>query len=362
MRNSRIKDMRIYQATSEVSRPIADATHSIDEIRFYVVELETYDGVLGQGYILGFHYSPAGIAGALRDVKSFLLQNSYHAYECPQFMHDYEQECEYFGVVGLQRWALAAVNVAMWDAWARTLDQPVHRLLGCHGRRIPVYGSGGWLNYSDAELLEEVSGYKSRGFGAVKIKVGSEDMERDVRRLHLVREHVGASVGIMVDANQGMDVSSAIQLMKATQDIGIAWFEEPVSNTNFDGYASIHASTSVSLAMGEREYNDVALRELIGRRAIDLWQPDIIRIGGVEAWRSSASLAAAYHVPVLPHYYKDYDVPLLATVPLPFGAESFDWVDGIIDNPLRIENGFAFPREGPGWGFRFIEKHLTEIV
>ena len=132
-------------------------------------------------------------------------------------------------------------------------------------------------------------------------------------------------------------------------------------NTDFEGYATIHSKTKISLAMGEREYSTVALRELIGRRALDLWQPDLIRLGGVEAWRDSAALANAYNIPVLPHYYKDYDVPLLCTVANPYGAESFDWIDAIIDNPMVIDNGFARPREGEGWGFRFLHEFMTEV-
>ena len=81
----------------------------------------------------------------------------------------------------------------------------------------------------------------------------------------------------------------------------------------------------------------------------------------MDAWRDSAALADAYNIPVLPHYYKDYDVPLLCTVNKPFGAESFDWIDGIIDNTMRIENGFAYPREGAGWGFRFKPEALAEV-
>lgn len=116
-----------------------------------------------------------------------------------------------------------------------------------------------------------------------------------------------------------------------------------------------------SVLRWEREYSTVALRELIGRRALDLWQPDLIRLGGVEAWRDSAALANAYNIPVLPHYYKDYDVPLLCTVANPYGAESFDWIDAIIDNPMVIDNGFARPREGEGWGFRFLHEFMTEV-
>lgn len=62
---------------------------------------------------------------------------------------------------------------------------------------------------------------------------------------------------------------------------------------------------------------------------------------------------------MLPHYYKDYDVPLLCTVRKPYGAESFDWIDGIIDNTMRIENGYAYPREGAGWGFSFKPEALV---
>ena len=358
---TRIKDIRIYQAVSKLSRPIADATHDISKIAFYVLEVETADGTVGQGYLLSFHYSPNAIEGALKDLKKFVLARDYHIYETAQVQKDYEIESEYFGIVGLQRWALAALNVAMWDAWSRANGQPIYRMFGCHRKPIPVYGSGGWISYTDEELVDEVGNYKKRGFTAVKIKGGSPDMERDIRRLHLVREAVGPDLKIMMDANQGMDVPSAVKLISQVEDLGIFWFEEPVVNTDFEGYATIHAKTRISLAMGEREYSTVALRELIGRRALDLWQPDLIRLGGVEAWRDSAALANAYHIPVLPHYYKDYDVPLLATVANPYGAESFDWIDAIIDEPMIIQNGFALQREGNGWGFRFLPQHMTEV-
>lgn len=356
-----IKDIHLYSAVSKMSRPIADATHEISDIKFYVVELVTEKGIKGQGYLLSFHYSPEAIEGALKDLKRFLTENRFEVNEVIRMKQLYEAECEYFGNPGLLRWAQAAANVAMWDAWAKTLGQPIWKLLGSNGKKIPVYGSGGWLNYTDEELLDEVCRYKARGFTAVKVKVGSPDMERDLRRMRMVREAIGDSMRIMIDANQGMDVPSAIKLSNLAKDIGIHWFEEPVANTDFAGYETVRAKTGISLAMGEREYSDTALLDLIRRNALDLWQPDIIRIGGVEAWRESAALANAYHIPCLPHYYKDYDVPLLATIANPCGAESFDWIDGIIDNTMRIENGYAILRDGAGWGFSFKEECLNLI-
>ena len=212
------------------------------------------------------------------------------------------------------------------------------------------------------DKLDEVLDYKKRGFTAVKIKVGHPDgIERDIERLKLCREHLGSSVKIMMDANQGLDVVDALKLAEMAKAIGLQWFEEPVKRTDYAAYQLLREKCGITLAMGEREYDKESLKNLIARNAIDLWQPDIVRLGGVEEWRNSAALADAYHIPVLPHYYKDYDVPLLCTVPGAYGAESFDWIDGIIDNTMRIEDGFAYPREGAGWGFVFKEEYLDPV-
>jgi len=179
--------------------------------------------------------------------------------------------------------------------------------------------------------------------------------------LQLVREAVGDNIEIMMDANQGMQVSPAIALATAARGLNIRWFEEPIDHQDFQGYQLLRNQTGISLAMGEREYSTLPLRELIQRNAIDIWQPDIIRIGGVESWLNSAALAGSFNIPVLPHYYKDYDIPLLCTIANGAGAESFDWIDPLIDHPLQIVNGMARPHDRAGWGFSFKDEFLNEI-
>ena len=164
-----------------------------------------------------------------------------------------------------------------------------------------------------------------------------------------------------MDANQGMNVPDALALARAARNIGIQWFEEPIDHADFEGYSILRNQAGISLAMGEREYSTTPLRELLKRNALDIWQPDILRLGGVEAWRNSAALAGAYNVPVLPHYYKDYDVPLLSTIPNGAGTESFDWIDPLIDNPVKFDDGFAVPHDVPGWGFTFKNEFLTAV-
>ena len=89
-------------------------------------------------------------------------------------------------------------------------------------------------------------------------------------------------------------------------------------------------------------------------------RPDPLRRG----WRSGViplRWPALTSFRCFPTIIKNYDVPLLCTIAKAYGAESFDWIDGIIDNTMRIEDGYAYPREGAGWGFRFKEEALEEV-
>ena len=354
-----IKNYAVYTAKAKLAKPISDATHTLTEISFLVLRIEVSGGITGEAYLLSFQYSPNAIAGALKDTGEQVL--GARVSDTVKVFEQLNASAEYFGREGINRWAQAAFNIAMWDAWCHILGQPIWRVLGTSRTEVPIYGSGGWLSYSPDELIAEVSGYKSRGFGAVKIKVGKPDWKEDLERLRLVREAVGTDIGIMMDANQGMTVTNALTLARAARDLNIQWFEEPIVHDDFEGYRVLRNSAGISLAMGEREYSTLPLRELLQRNAIDSWQPDILRLGGVEAWRNSAALAGAYNIPVLPHYYKDYDVPLLCTISNGAGAESFDWIDPLIDHPLVIKNGMAMPHDRPGWGFRFKDETLTAL-
>jgi L-alanine-DL-glutamate epimerase-like enolase superfamily enzyme len=349
----------IYSAKASLPKPIADATHVLNEISFVILRIGLKDNVIGESYLLSFQYSPMAIAGALKDVGEMVIGE-----EVNQTVHVFQKinaANEYFGQEGINRWAQSAYNIAMWDAWCKCLDQPIWKVLGSSVNKVPIYGSGGWISYTLTELVDEVVAYKKRGFKGVKIKVGKKDWREDLERLRLVREAVGDDIDIMMDANQGMDVPTALNLAKTARTYNIQWFEEPIDHTDYQGYQLLRNQSGMSLAMGEREYSTVPLRELLTRNALDIWQPDILRIGGVEAWRNSAALAAAFNVPVLPHYYKDYDVPLLCTIHNGAGAESFDWIDPLIDRPLVIRDGFAVPRDAPGWGFQFKDEHLKEL-
>jgi L-alanine-DL-glutamate epimerase-like enolase superfamily enzyme len=362
MENNFLKNINFYEAESPLSANITDATHSIPAIKFIIAEIELANGIKGEGYLLSFHYSPNAIKGALADIKSFVLEHGYEVTETEKLYRDWEIESEYFGNDGLLKWAIAIINIAMWDAKGKLASKSVIELLGGTPKRVEIYGSGGWLSYSDEELIEEVTNYKARGFKSVKIKVGSKNVSRDIERLQKVRAAVGNSIRIMMDANQGMSLENAVVLSNAVSEIGIDWFEEPFNHRDYASYKELKKQTPIKIAIGEREYNFEGLKALIKGKSLDLWQPDLLRIGSVEKWIESAKIASAAGIPTLPHYYKDYDVPLLCTIDNGYAVESFDWIDGLIDNQLEVKDGYTYPRSGNGWGFSFIKEKLKNLT
>ena len=153
--NNQIKNITFYEAESPLSANIADATHSIPAIKFIITEIELQNGVKGEGYLLSFHYSSNAIKGALTDMKSFVLAHGYDVSDTERLYRDWEIESEYFGNDGLLKWAIAIINIAMWDARGKLASKSVLELLGGTPQKVEIYGSGGWLSYSDKELVEE---------------------------------------------------------------------------------------------------------------------------------------------------------------------------------------------------------------
>ena len=122
----KIRNVSFYKAVSNLSQPIADSTHQSPEIGFIVTRIETNTGIIGEAYLLSFHYSPNAILGALKDIAEMAI--GWDVSDTQGFIDHYERESEYFGNPGIHRWALGSINTAMWDIIARSQDKPVHHL------------------------------------------------------------------------------------------------------------------------------------------------------------------------------------------------------------------------------------------
>ena len=170
-----------------------------------------------------------------------------------------------YGRKGLAFCALSAVDIGLWDLKAKALGLPLFKLLGPFRDSVPIYGSGGWTNFTVDELIAEATGWVDQGIKRVKIKVGKDFGQsegEDIQRLEAVRRAVGDDVAIYVDANNGYYPKQAIYMAKEFERYQVGWFEEPVLADDIDGLARVSAATSIPVATGEHEYTKYGFKEL----------------------------------------------------------------------------------------------------
>jgi D-arabinonate dehydratase len=209
-----------------------------------------------------------------------------------------------YGRKGIAFCALSAVDIGLWDLKAKALGLPLYRLLGPYAESVPIYGSGGWTNFTVEELVAEMMGYVEQGIKRVKMKVGKDfgrSEREDTERVAAVREAVGDDVALYVDANGAYYPKQAIYMAKAFQQYQVGWFEEPTLADDIQGLAEIRRSIDIPVATGEQEYTKYGFRDLISGGGADIVQPDVARVGGVTEWMKIAHMAHGFNLPVAPH-------------------------------------------------------------
>ena len=245
------------------------------------------------------------------------------------------------GVVHL---ALASVTNACYDLWAKKRGVPLWKLLidlspeeliatldfsyledeltadqalqllklQLQGKpeRMPILKTGypgydtsiGWFNYSDEKVRENCKRAIESGFTAMKLKVGSADPERDIRRSHIVREVAGDQVKVMLDANQQWNLPQAISICQKLKSMNPYWIEEPTHPDDILAHKTLaDAITPVKLALGEHVPNKVLFKNYLQTGAVSFIQVDAVRVGGVSEFITISLLCKKFGIPVVPH-------------------------------------------------------------
>ncbi len=160
----------------------------------------------------------------------------------------------------------------------------------------------GWFNYSDEQVRENVIRAVDQGYTAMKLKVGSADAERDIRRSHLVRETTGDQVKIMLDANQQWTVPQALDICKQLQSMNPYWIEEPTHPDDVLGHKTLaEAIAPTKLALGEHVPNRVIFKNYLQSKCAGFIQVDAVRVGGVSEFITVSLLCRKFGIPVVPH-------------------------------------------------------------
>ncbi len=186
------------------------------------------------------------------------------------------------GRPGLTSMAIAAVDVALWDLKAKLGSIPLSRLLGRCREAVPIYGSGGFTSYSDAQLQSQLQGWAQSGMSMVKMKIG-RDPVRQIQRVRAAREAIGSNVQLFVDANGAYRPSEAVDAAYRLAEYHVRWFEEPVSSDDLAGLREVreHAPPGMAVAAGEYGYDLTYFERMLAAGAVDVLQADITRCAGI---------------------------------------------------------------------------------
>ena len=166
----------------------------------------------------------------------------------------------------------------------------------------PAYTTSvGWLGYSDERVRELCRDARAQGWTHFKMKVGA-NLSDDLHRAALIRQEIGPSCRLMMDANQRWGVDEAIANVRELAAFAPWWIEEPTSPDDVLGHAAIRkAVRPIRVATGEHAQNRIIFKQLLQAGAIDVCQIDSCRLGGVNENLAVMLMAAKFGVPVCPH-------------------------------------------------------------
>ncbi|HEY3181617.1 MAG TPA: mandelate racemase/muconate lactonizing enzyme family protein [Gaiellaceae bacterium] len=278
--------------------------------------------------------------------------------------------CETIDFHGARPWT---AEVAVWDLVGRALDTPCHRLLGGRSDRLLAYASSG-ERVDDAERVARCITLRDAGLRAVKLRFWRDDWREDVALVARVRDAVGPSVELMVDANQGWrmpgdlrprwDVATAAQCARALEPLGVYWLEEPLPTDDVEGYAALRQLTAVRIAAGEMVRSAHEARDLVVRGGVDVIQTDAVLSGGIGGCRRVAALAELHGRTWSPHTWTN-GLGLVANLHLALAVSGCPYVevpydppawpserrDWLLPEPLEVaRDGTIAPPPGPGLG------------
>jgi D-galactarolactone cycloisomerase len=323
-----------------------------------VVRVLTDEGVTGTGEAFAYG-APLAVTSVIDESLAPLLvgQDPTRIEALVDVMH---RGTMIYGRRGLGMFAISGVEIALWDLLGRTLGVPVHTLLGGAVRpRLPAYAS--LLRYdAPADVARACAQFAARGFRMLKLH------QTDVESVRAARDAVGPDIELMLDTNCPWSPAEAIRVARALEPHRLFWLEEPVwPPEDYAGLAQVAAATETPIALGENESTLYGFREIVERRAGDVLQPSITKVGGISEFKKIAALAQAANLPIAPHSF--YFGPGLAAtlhVAASFGGDMpVEFPTGQLETPFLVEpiearDGWLDVLQGPGLGIEINEEAL----
>ena len=338
--------------------PHQTASGTITESPLVLTDVRTDAGITGHSIV--FTYTAAALeptACLLRNLEPLVTGERLAPAAIEQKL---TRTFRLLGLQGLVGIAIAALDMALWDAAARAHGVPLACLLGGTPRPVRAYGAVGYEGVDGAARTAER--WAKRGFTGVKAKIGYPTVEEDVAVVRAILSAVGPSVAIMVDYNQCLRPVEAIERIRLLDDEGLTWIEEPTLAHDYRGHAMIADSARTPVQCGENWWGVQDVQHAIDARASDYMMLDVMKVGGVTGWTRAAAIAAANGTLVSNHLWPEISAQLLACTPTAHWLEFCDWWHPILAHPARVEKGLVLPNEEPGSGVEWNEPAVERLA
>ena len=346
-----IRSYQVSLVELPLPRPMATAIHRTQAVYCALLQVQT-DDAEGQSFVFSLNRHRAlALKPMIDSLAAIYVQADENAVESL-----WQQALADLNPVGTQGFAISALtawDTAVWDAIGCARQMPLCQMFGQVRDQLSAYASSGlWLNQSIDELINEAADFVAQGFRQIKLRVDG-DIQASADRAMALRQALGDSIGILADANQSLDVDTAIQLARALERADIVWLEEPVIHHDLAGQRQVKDSSPIPIASGETDYTARGLEPTLAAGATDVLMPDLQRMGGLSEMRVVSDLAARYHTPISTHIFTEYSLSIAGSAPNCISVEHVDWFAGLFTQPVVIDQGQAQIPNGPGTGFRF---------
>ena len=348
--------------------------------QYVFVQVDTDEGITGWGEVTGTGQLPnRSVCAVLREVGPFLEGEDASRIEAT--WNKVFRTMTYVGTRGITSCVVSGIDIALWDIRGKALGQPIYELLGGPVREtIPVYTHFP-LGETPEEAARNAMGPIEDGQQAIKtdpfaperfrrqrlglsatyleggISAEGEQLGADI--IAAIREAVGPSVELMIDAHALYNVPTAIRLANRLAPYNITWFEEPVPPESYHALKQVRDQVQPRICVGERLHTRFEFVPVLEGHLADYIMPDVTWTGGISELKKISTMAEAYYVPVSPH---DASGPInvlagahvMMTVPNFYRLETtrsrLDMYDAFIDTPLDVRKGELHVPKRPGLG------------
>ncbi len=354
----KIREIRVRAVKVPMTHPHKTASGTITESPLVLTDVLTDEGVMGHSYV--FCYTAMALKPTALLVKTLEPLVAGRAVEPLEIERLLWRRFGLLGPQGLTGIAMAALDMALWDALARASELPLARLLGGTLKPVPAYGATGYDGAAGSARV--AAEWAERGFKGVKAKIGYPHVREDVDVIRAIRSAAGDEISIMVDYNQSLTPADAVQRARRLDDEGLTWIEEPTLADDYAGHARVARETRTPIQCGENWWGPHDMRKAIDAGASDYMMPDVMKIGGVTGWLRAAALGEAYNIRLSNHLFIEISTHLLCATPTAHWLEYAEWFNPILEQPLQIVDGCATLDERPGAGVEWNEQAIAHYL